>query len=104
MIKKMTNTRLYVVQKKHFLIFSIGKIMIILNMQITNFIEDTFEVPARNEQSLLKIKIPAINSIFKNPSNIGQGQKVPTPTITVRGARTMPPPVIILKLDGIGPK
>ena len=64
--------------------------MIILNMQITNFIEDTFEVPARNEQSLLKIKIPAINSIFKNPSNIGQGQKVPTPTITVGGVQTMP--------------
>ena len=60
--------------------------MIMPNIQITNFIEDTFEVPARNAQSLLKIKIPAINSIFQKSQQDRTGPKGPNPLpITVGG-------------------
>ena len=55
--------------------YSIGKIMIMLNMQIKKFIEDTFEVPARNAQFLLKIKIPAIHTIFQKPRRITRESK-----------------------------
>ena len=54
-------------------------------MMTTNFIDDTFEFPARNGKSLLKIKIPATIQFFKNPSRIGRVEKVLTPPITVGG-------------------
>ena len=55
------------------------------NMQIREFFTDALEVPARNVQSLLKVKIPAVIQIFKIPSKTGGVKKVSTPPITVGG-------------------
>ena len=48
-------------------------------MQIREFFSDALEVPARNVQSLLKVKIPAVIQFFKIPSRTGGVKKVSTP-------------------------
>ena len=40
------------------------------NIQFRNFMQDIFQVPARNVQSLLKAKIPARTQFFEHPSKI----------------------------------
>ena len=45
------------------------------NKQIKEFLADAFEVPARNVQSLQKVKIPAVIQFFKNSQENQRGQK-----------------------------
>ena len=66
-------------------------------MQIREFFTDALEVAARNVQSLLMVKIPAVIQIFKIPSKTGGVKKVSTPPITVGGVRTMSSEVGCLK-------
>ena len=57
------------------------------NMQIREFFTDALEVPARNVQSLLKVKIPAVIQFFKIPSRTGGSKRSVPPTTVVGGAK-----------------